>query len=59
MVPGSSGMDGEANQFGANQAEGIANINLRGLGTNRTLVLINGKSHSKSLQKKIKFKLQL
>ena len=36
-------MDGEANQFGANQAEGIANINLRGLGTNRTLVLINGK----------------
>ena len=30
MVPGSSGMDGEANQFGANQAEGIANINLRG-----------------------------
>jgi outer membrane receptor protein involved in Fe transport len=43
MVPGSSGMDGEANQFGANQAEGIANINLRGLGTNRTLVLINGK----------------
>ena len=31
MVPGSSGMDGEANQFGANQAEGIANINLRGL----------------------------
>ena len=43
MVPGSSGMDGEANQFGANQAEGIANVNLRGLGTNRTLVLINGK----------------
>ena len=43
MVPGSSGMDGEANQFGANQAEGISNINLRGLGTNRTLVLITGK----------------
>ena len=43
MVPGSSGMDGETNQFGSNAAEGIANINLRGLGTNRTLVLINGK----------------
>jgi len=43
MVPGSSGMDGEANQFGANGAEGISNVNLRGLGTNRTLVLINGK----------------
>ena len=43
MVPGSSGMDGEANQFGSNASEGIANVNLRGLGTNRTLVLINGK----------------
>ena len=27
MVPGSSGMDGESNQFGSNGAEGIANIN--------------------------------
>ncbi len=43
MVPGSSGVDGEANQFGSNGSEGISNINLRGLGTNRTLVLINGK----------------
>ena len=43
MVPGSSGMDGEANQFGSNAAEGIANVNLRGLGTNRTLVLVNGR----------------
>ena len=43
MVPGSSGMDGESNQFGSNGAEGIANINMRGLGTQRTLVLINGK----------------
>ena len=33
MVPGSSGMDGEANQFGSNGAEGISNVNLRGLGT--------------------------
>ncbi len=43
MVPGSSGMDGESNQFGSNAAEGLSNVNLRGLGTNRTLVLINGK----------------
>ncbi len=43
MVPGSSGMDGEANQFGSNGAEGISNVNMRGLGTQRTLVLINGK----------------
>jgi len=43
MVPGSTGMDGEANQFGSNAAEGISNINLRGLGTQRTLVLVNGK----------------
>jgi outer membrane receptor protein involved in Fe transport len=43
MVPGSSGMDGESNQFGSNGAEGVSNINMRGLGTNRTLVLINGK----------------
>ena len=32
MVPG-SGMDGESNQFGSNGAEGVANINMRGLGT--------------------------
>ena len=43
MVPGSSGMDGESNQFGSNASEGVSNINMRGLGTNRTLVLINGK----------------
>ena len=43
MVPGSTGMDGESNQFGSNGAEGLSNVNLRGLGTNRTLVLINGK----------------
>ena len=28
MVPGSSGMDGEANQFGANQAEGLSLIHI-------------------------------
>ena len=27
MVPGSSGVDGEANQFGSNGAEGVSNIN--------------------------------
>ena len=43
MVPGANGMDGESNQFGSNGAEGVSNINMRGLGTNRTLVLINGK----------------
>ena len=43
MVPGSSGVDGEANQFGSNGAEGVSNVNMRGLGTQRTLVLINGK----------------
>ena len=36
-------MDGESNQFGSNGAEGVSNINMRGLGTQRTLVLINGK----------------
>ena len=43
MVPGANGMDGESNQFGSNGAEGVSNINMRGLGTQRTLVLINGK----------------
>ena len=43
MVPGANGMDGESNQFGSNGAEGLSNINMRGLGTQRTLVLINGK----------------
>ena len=43
LVPGSSGVDGEANQFGSNGSEGVSNINMRGLGTQRTLVLINGK----------------
>lgn len=38
----SSGVDGETNQFLANATEGLANVNLRGLGPQRTLVLING-----------------
>ncbi|QQV77655.1 TonB-dependent receptor [Sphingomonas aliaeris] len=41
----SSGVVGESNQGDsrANGAEGVANINLRGLGPARTLVLLNGK----------------
>ncbi|MEO0712951.1 MAG: TonB-dependent receptor [Pseudomonadota bacterium] len=39
----SSGADGQTNQFTSNGLEGTANINLRGLGAGRTLVLINGK----------------
>ena len=39
----SSGTDGQSNQFSSNGLEGTANINLRGLGPGRTLVLINGK----------------
>lgn len=33
---------GQTNQFQNNAGEGIASVNLRGLGANRTLVLING-----------------
>jgi len=39
----SSGVDGQTNQFGSNGLEGTSNINLRGLGPGRTLVLINGR----------------
>jgi len=39
----SSGTDGETNQFQSNALEGAANVNLRGLGPGRTLVLLNGK----------------
>lgn len=39
----SSGADGQTNQFSSNGLEGTANINLRGLGAGRTLVLLNGK----------------
>lgn len=39
----SSGVDGETNQFGSNGLEGTANINLRGLGAGRNLVLLNGR----------------
>jgi iron complex outermembrane receptor protein len=39
----SSGVDGETNQFQSNGLEGTANINLRGLGAGRNLVLLNGR----------------
>ena len=39
----SSGVDGESNQFQSNASEGVANVNIRGLGPQRTLVLINGR----------------
>ncbi|MEL7040250.1 MAG: TonB-dependent receptor [Pseudomonadota bacterium] len=38
----SSGTDGRTNQFASNGLEGTGNVNLRGLGAGRTLVLLNG-----------------
>ena len=44
-LPTSNGVIGDANQFDARSQgnEGVASINLRGLGPQRTLVLLNGK----------------
>lgn len=39
----SSGVDGATNQFASNGLEGTSNVNLRGLGPGRTLVLLNGR----------------
>lgn len=39
----SSGVDGSTNQFTSNGLEGLSNVNLRGLGPSRTLVLMNGR----------------
>ena len=39
----SSGSDGQTNQFGSNGLEGTSNVNLRGLGPARSLVLLNGR----------------
>ncbi|MFC6198510.1 TonB-dependent receptor domain-containing protein [Ponticaulis profundi] len=44
----SSGVDGQTNQFASNGLEGTSNINLRGLGPARTLVLINGRRQTYS-----------
>jgi iron complex outermembrane receptor protein len=42
-IPAVQGILGESNQFGAAQNTGVSNINLRGLGAVRTLVLFNGR----------------
>jgi iron complex outermembrane receptor protein len=42
-IPAVSGAIGESNQFGAGQTTGSGNVNLRGLGAERTLVLLNGR----------------
>ncbi len=44
-LPTSNGVTGDANQFDsrAQGNEGVASVNLRGLGPQRTLVLLNGK----------------
>jgi iron complex outermembrane receptor protein len=43
-LPGSAGVLGDSNQFDARAqgSEGVASVNLRGLGPTRTLVLLNG-----------------
>ena len=47
-IPAVSGAIGESNQFGAGQTTGSGNVNLRGLGAVRTLVLFNGRRMSVS-----------
>ncbi|WP_312161782.1 TonB-dependent receptor [Phenylobacterium sp.] len=42
-IPAVSGVLGEANQYAAAQSTGVGNVNLRGLGSERTLVLMNGR----------------
>ncbi|NJM61091.1 MAG: TonB-dependent receptor plug domain-containing protein [Oscillatoriales cyanobacterium RU_3_3] len=42
-IPSVQGVLGESNQFSAQTSSGTANINLRGLGAVRTLVLLNGR----------------
>jgi len=42
-IPSNQGIVGEANQFVSPQNTGISQVNLRGLGPLRTLVLLNGK----------------
>ena len=44
----SSGTDGETNQFTSPNLEGVSNVNLRGLGPARTLVLWNGRRISQT-----------
>ncbi|WP_153067012.1 TonB-dependent receptor domain-containing protein [Steroidobacter cummioxidans] len=42
-IPSVQGVLGESNQFGSAQSTGTGNVNLRGLGAVRTLVLMNGR----------------
>jgi iron complex outermembrane receptor protein len=42
-IPAVQGITGESNQFTAGQTTGTSNVNLRGLGPTRTLVLFNGR----------------
>ena len=42
-LPSSAGVVGDSNQFGAGQTTGSGSVNLRGLGSQRTLVLLNGR----------------
>jgi iron complex outermembrane receptor protein len=42
-IPAMQGVVGESNQFLAGQSTGTSNVNLRGLGPLRTLVLLNGR----------------
>lgn len=42
-IPAVQGVLGESNQFGSGQSTGSGNINLRGIGAVRTLVLMNGR----------------
>ncbi|MBL8268369.1 TonB-dependent receptor plug domain-containing protein [Steroidobacter sp.] len=42
-IPAVQGVLGESNQFGSAQSTGSSNINLRGIGAVRTLVLLNGR----------------
>ena len=42
-LPSSAGVVGDSNQFGAGQTTGSGTVNLRGLGSARTLVLLNGR----------------
>ncbi|HWK51317.1 MAG TPA: TonB-dependent receptor, partial [Steroidobacter sp.] len=42
-IPAVQGVLGESNQFGSAQSTGTGNVNLRGLGAVRTLVLMNGR----------------
>ncbi|MDZ4321167.1 MAG: TonB-dependent receptor plug domain-containing protein, partial [Phenylobacterium sp.] len=42
-IPAVAGVVGESNQFAAGQTTGSGSVNLRGLGSERTLVLFNGR----------------